>query len=306
MAPFTRILVDVDALSAAHPALDRAAGLARRCGARLRLVDVLTIPAGARGALPESIEREMIAARERRLAELAAGAGVPADFRVLRGRPAIAIIEEVIQSAHDLLIRAHPRDLAAGPRSYGAIDMQLFRKCPCPVWAVGPGAQPAAPRILAAVDAKQDDEGEDALNRKIVGTAKMLADFQGGSLRVIHAWTAFGEEVLKSHQSPAETDAYVAAARETAAGELHALEAHLGGAAAGARFELVKGLPEDCIPDYVVAEGIDTVVLGTVARTGIPGLLIGNTAERLLQRLLCSVVAVKPDGFVSPVTVPAG
>ena len=46
--------------------------------------------------------------------------------------------------------------------------------------------------------------------------------------------------------------------------------------------------------------------MGTVARTGIPGLLIGNTAETILQRVDCSVLAVKPDGFVSPVGLDEG
>jgi len=45
----------------------------------------------------------------------------------------------------------------------------------------------------------------------------------------------------------------------------------------------------------------DLVVMGTVARTGIAGWLIGNTAEAILEQLQCSVLAVKPHGFVSPV-----
>jgi len=40
--------------------------------------------------------------------------------------------------------------------------------------------------------------------------------------------------------------------------------------------------------------------MGTVARTGIKGLIIGNTAEVILNGIQCSVLAVKPDGFVSP------
>ena len=35
------------------------------------------------------------------------------------------------------------------------------------------------------------------------------------------------------------------------------------------------------------------------------GISIGNTAERVLRKLPCSVLAVKPDGFVSPVRVDA-
>jgi nucleotide-binding universal stress UspA family protein len=41
--------------------------------------------------------------------------------------------------------------------------------------------------------------------------------------------------------------------------------------------------------------------MGTVCRTGIPGLIIGNTAERVLDVVDCSVLTVKPEGFVSPV-----
>ena len=41
--------------------------------------------------------------------------------------------------------------------------------------------------------------------------------------------------------------------------------------------------------------------MGTVARAGLEGYFIGNTAEMVLQRVACSVLTVKPDGFVTPV-----
>ncbi len=47
----------------------------------------------------------------------------------------------------------------------------------------------------------------------------------------------------------------------------------------------------------------DLVVLATVSRTGIAGLLLGNTAERLLPRLDTSLLIVKPADFVCPVTL---
>jgi nucleotide-binding universal stress UspA family protein len=40
-----------------------------------------------------------------------------------------------------------------------------------------------------------------------------------------------------------------------------------------------------------------------VARTGIPGLIIGNTAESVLSKIDCSVLAVKPPNFITPVTL---
>ena len=57
------------------------------------------------------------------------------------------------------------------------------------------------------------------------------------------------------------------------------------------------------ILDHVETDGIDTVVMGTMGRTGIAGLLVGNTAESILKRVACSVLTVKPEGFVPPVSL---
>ncbi|WP_421712475.1 universal stress protein [Aeromonas salmonicida] len=55
------------------------------------------------------------------------------------------------------------------------------------------------------------------------------------------------------------------------------------------------------MPQYVADHQIDILVMGTVARTGISGFFIGNTAENVVQKLECSLLALKPNGFVSPV-----
>lgn len=301
MKRFARILVDIDALAAVHPALDRAIEVARAHGARLKVVDVLDMPGDARSRLPRGLEDVLVQQRRGRLAALAAAAtGVNVEHEVLMGRASIELVREVLRSGHDLLVRSHARDLSAR-RPFGAVDMQLFRQCPCPVWAVAPGAMAAPRRVLAAVHATADDAVEEALNRRIVETALLMAGIGGGSLVVFQAWNAFGEELLRSHAQPDEVAAYVKAASDTAQQALDALIASFGDRLASARVALTKGDPEEILPPFTVSEGIDLVVMGTVARTGIPGLVIGNTAERLLQRLVCSVLAVKPDRFQTPV-----
>jgi universal stress protein E len=61
-------------------------------------------------------------------------------------------------------------------------------------------------------------------------------------------------------------------------------------------------LPEKVIPQ--VAKDIDAelVIIGTVGRVGISAALIGNTAEHVIDELNCDVLALKPDGFVSPLS----
>jgi hypothetical protein len=66
------------------------------------------------------------------------------------------------------------------------------------------------------------------------------------------------------------------------------------------QIHLVQGEPRLLIPKLAAKERIDLIVMGTFCRTGIPGFLIGNTAEHILQNVDCSVLAVKPEGFVTP------
>ena len=64
---------------------------------------------------------------------------------------------------------------------------------------------------------------------------------------------------------------------------------------------LLKGEAVDIIPKFSSDNEIDVVVMGTVARSGIPGLLIGNTAETILHTIDASVITLKPRGFESPI-----
>lgn len=129
----------------------------------------------------------------------------------------------------------------------------------------------------------------------------LMAEPDGGSLTILQAWAASAENLVRGRTTADEFTAYLDQAEEVARDGLKALTGPFGARLAGARTEMRQGDPEDVIPELVVAEGIDLVVMGTVARTGVVGLLIGNTAERLLRRLPCSVLVVKPDGFRSPV-----
>ncbi|HOO46868.1 MAG TPA: universal stress protein, partial [Deltaproteobacteria bacterium] len=66
-------------------------------------------------------------------------------------------------------------------------------------------------------------------------------------------------------------------------------------------FHLPEGPAKKVIALLAARLGADLVVMGTVARSGISGLIIGNSAEAILDQLECSVLAIKPPGFKTPV-----
>ena len=304
MISIASILVDEDAVATHHPALEQAAGLARRCGARVKIVDVLPwVPSGVRHFVTPDLEKELIEHRRERLDALATNVSdVPVTTELLRGRPATAAIQEILRANHNLLVRSHGRDLAGSPRPFGAIDMELLRQCPCPVWLVGPrGRATDQWRILAAIRATAAEPEEQQLNAEILEWALLLTSLGAAELTVLQAWAPYGASLLRSRMSPDEFSEFIETSRRTEDEALSNVLAPYKDRLTGVAVELVHGEPEDAITRFVDSHGVDVVVMGTVARTGIAGLVMGNTAERVLQRLRGSVFAVKPPGFRTPV-----
>jgi nucleotide-binding universal stress UspA family protein len=203
--------------------------------------------------------------------------------------------------------------------------MHLLRTCPCPLWLVKPGhGDGPFTQILAPVDPappadeadllhiKEDIAPKDpALDAQILELAGSLAENNGAELHVLHAWSAPGEGLLRGNPtlemvSQTQVDRYVEDSHAEAQKALDDLLAKSPDRT-GRRFvHLLKGNPAEVIADFAKTRRIDLIVMGTVARTGIGGLLIGNTAETILQRVHCSVLAVKPEGFVTPVELSRG
>jgi nucleotide-binding universal stress UspA family protein len=324
MKRFKNVLFVLDPRENCRAALERAVGLVENNQANLTVVDVVPriaagfiLPEG--GAVPADLQVALVEEHARRLEILTAPFRdrIRIASKVLTGTPFLEVIREVQRSGHDLLIRS-PEDPGWRQRIFGSDDMHLLRKCPCPVWLIQCQAPKAYRRILAAVDAGDGYPADElatrqAMNFEIIELAGALALSEFAELHVAHVWEAVGESFLRGAflNTPSEkVDAYVEATRQRHAANLDALmgeAARILGQEAfdylKPRTHLVRGGPRREIPALAERLGIDLVVMGTVARTGIPGFIMGNTAESILEQIGCSVLAIKPSGFVSPVAL---
>ncbi len=305
-------------------ALAQAVALARNNQAYLTLVATLTeTPEHFNLDSPGDMEREV------RLAAFKSCQTAIEDFaefhknsvqietKVLEGIPFLAIIQEVLQNGYDLLIKTVESDEGPMSHFFNTTDMHLLRKCPCPVWLIKPDQSKKLNRIVAAVDF--DEAGNDgknaALNRQILEMAISLANQESAELHVVHAWQAIAESALSSLRSgltEMEVDKYIA---DVKASREHRLSKLLNQARSWVGqdvFDSVElntyatnGRAEQVVADLIQTLEADLLVMGTVGRTGIPGFFIGNTAETILNNINCSVLALKPAGFVTPVELPA-
>jgi nucleotide-binding universal stress UspA family protein len=255
--------------------------------------------------LPTHLEEQLVTSRRSQLTRIVSSVrDVSAEAKLLVGRPATELTREVMRAGHDLLMRSHSRDESGtAPKDFGAVDLELLRKCPSAVMIVRHGAVAQRPRIAGAVNAGTLDESEQSLNGAIARSALGLAELLGGVPMLVHAWSPFGERMIRAHADENAFAAYVEDARMQAAADIRKLTQSLGSQFAEVRVDQRRGKADEVILDFVPTEGIDILVMGTVGRGGVPGLIFGNTAERVLRKLRCSVLTLKPDNFVSPVRI---
>ena len=320
MKRFRNILLVCDEKSAHRTVIERAVWLAKANGSRITLVDVVDAAPGelARlfAALPghraHDFEFEVLEFHRSRLTEIAAtikSEGVETAEQVLEGIPFVEIIRKVLRDGHDLVMKGAAGDSRDRSPFFASTDLHLLRKCPCPVWVMKRGLRPHYHRVLAAVDPDPEDEQRDALNRQTIDLATSLSRMEGGELHVVNAWQLSEEATLRDSSFARlpkdEVDLLVEAKRRESERNLGELLRHYPEARAVCQVHLLKGAARSVIPGFAREEGADLIVMGTVGRVGIRGLFIGNTAEAILNQVACSVLAVKPPGFQTPVSLAA-
>ncbi len=235
-------------------------------------------------------------------AELAQ-AGVSASVKQAAGKPYEAIIRAAVAGAYDLVMKPAAEDAGKLNFLFGSTDMQLFRLSPDPVWIFKPAPEKKLARVMIAVDPLAFDEEKSALAEKVLRWGKNVAELLGAKLHVLHLWDLQQEFTLRSQAGPRSVESLLQALEQRHRQWLDQAIAQSGIDADKITIHFRKGNAEEMIPSIAQAQKIDLLVMGTVGRTGIPGFFIGNTADSVLRQVNCSVLAIKPDGFRTPIKI---
>lgn len=189
-------------------------------------------------------------------------------------------------------------------------DYDLVRHCPLPLLIVkAAGGRTPRPPILAAVDPWLSHGKPSSLDRNVVAVARELGAITGAPVHSAHVHSPLMNVVDNSPfapvvvpSSPAEERKYLAPIRKRfgAFNREHGITARRG--------HLQMGDPAFVLPQLANALKAQILVMGAVSRAPVKRLLIGSTAERVMEMLPCDILVVKPDGFGSPVSrrSPAG
>ncbi len=324
MRRFNKILCIVDPVASMDTAVMQAKRIAEDNQAEITFMSVVQIATSWRTVFGskeeyvqafENIEKTKSIAIENHVRSLASN--TTPDIVIAKGISFIEIIKRVIHHQYDLVVKC-AEDVDWIGRMFGSDDMHLLRKCPCPVLLLKPGHTESFRNILATVDVNDDFNDEEQgrvqheLNQLVLECSVSLSLPELSEMHIGSAWEAYAEDWLRNgaftSQPEEKVNRYVAQARKECSSKLDLLvkkmEEMLGKAAVQyiqPKSHLVKGKASREIPLMVENYDIDVIVMGTVGRVGIPGLIIGNTAEAILEQTKCSVLAVKPNGFKTPI-----
>jgi nucleotide-binding universal stress UspA family protein len=306
---YERILVATDFSPCSEAAFKQAVWLARQSGAKLVLAHTLPdlrravhsssfearmdLLSGEGDLFQREIRQKSDAKMRRSIADLGA-TDLSIKYETLLGEAFVEITHAVQQEGHDLVL-AGTRGLAAWQQFFvGSTAKRLIRKCPASVWIVKAEQIGSPKAVLSPTDFS--DVSRKAVLQGLWAARQANADFH--LLHVIDSMD-IPEEVMESIPQGSLLRKEL---NEEAAQRLEDFVTSLDADRGKVFSHLTWGTPWKEIGRMAQHLNIDLISMGTVGRSGIKGLLLGNTAEKVLATCDCSILTVKPDGFESPIS----
>lgn len=302
-----RILAVVDAERDNQPALSRAYELASKTGATVSAMMVVydlsydmttMLSPDERESMRDAVTKEHAKWLSAQLKEQGFS---ETDIVVeWNNRAYESIIYYALNNQIDLVVKATKKHDDLASVIFTPTDWHLMRKCPRPLLLVKEHDWPEGGEIIAAVNVGSEDDEHAALNDKLTIIANDYASLLKGNVNLVNSYptTPLNIAIEVPEFDP---DTYHDAVKNHHMKEMrsHALKYGIP----ENKCVVKEGLPEKVIPQVAKTLDAELVVIGTVGRVGISAALIGNTAEHVIDELNCDVLAIKPDGFESPITV---
>jgi universal stress protein E len=306
MEKYQRILAVIDAAHDDQKALKRAIELAHKTDASItafltiydfsyEMTTMLSID--EREAMRTSVINDRLQWLTEQVNTIAHH-GLNIDCKVVwHNRPFEQIIEQVLTSNYDIVIKGTHQHDKLKSVIFTPTDWHILRKCPCPVLLVKDHSWPKNGNIIASLNIGSEDKEHKSLNYKITEEALNLSSLIDANVHLVNSFscTPLNIAIEIPEFDVQEYNDSMLNHRETA------MQSH------AEHFKIIKenthikeGLPEDVIEEVSLALDAELVILGTIGRTGLSAALIGNTAEHVIDKLNCDLLALKPDGYVSP------
>lgn len=213
---------------------------------------------------------------------------------VWQSNEAEAITREVETHNYDLVVKYTKAEESLKSLIVTPVDWQILRKCPTPILVVKDGDWKHQRRILVAVNVSDDEnEAHSSFNDELVSLSMDLADsLDRGNIHLVTAYppTPINMAIDLPEFSTGDCNSGL---RGQYLLNMKALRQKYG--ISDDHTHVLEGFPEDVIPQVAEKLEAELVILGTIGRTGLSAAFLGNTAEHVISKLNCNLLAIKPS-----------
>ena len=207
-------------------------------------------------------------------------------------RPANDIAQICIDQSFDLLIKTANKHHLFDGIFHTPLDWHILRECPCSVMLVSNNHHASHSPLIVAIDANTDDQAHSNLNKKLLNTANFISELFNDQILAVNACPPLPVMTDLEYAS-VDPASYLTDMKNIALNNTLKIVKDYN--LDESNIKILEGIPEDIIPEF--AEKVDSrlIILGTVSRSGLKGMFMGNTAEQLLHNLQCDILTINPD-----------
>ncbi|ORT49756.1 hypothetical protein ST37_15520 [Vibrio sp. qd031] len=308
MSIYNNILVVADINNDEQPALARAMQLGRKSKSPCSVTFFLSIYdfSYEMTSMLSSEERDAMRAGVvhqrtqwmKEVAEPYLDNNITLDIKVIwHNRPYEAIIGQVYAAGHEIVIKATRQHAALESVLFTPTDWHLLRKCPTPVLLVKNHDWPENGHIVASVHVGSEQESHQKLNQAMVEQALDLSERLNATPHLVNAYPLTPPNITVELPEFDPT-LYSDSVRGHHLKAMKELRQQYG--LPEEQTSVEQGLAEDVISKSVADLKAGLVILGTSGRSGLSAVFIGNTAENVIDKVDCDLLALKPEGYISP------
>jgi universal stress protein E len=298
MLSLKKILVIIEPEQDTQQALDKAIRLARISGASLELLicDHSSYLEDGRYFDPPqaAILRQEHVGRNRQLLEDMATVirqqGFSVEVDALWGNPAYRkVVQKVIESKPDLVVQGSRHHEKISRLLLSHQDWQLLRYCPCPLLLVKDMKWPDHPTFVVAVDPTHANDKPAEFDQQLTGAGLAMAKLTHGNVHLFHS--CYQPPVSGIYPVKADMNIYKEKTSSLLT-DFDIPESHL---------HIEEDEVQRSLPAALKKLGASVLIMGAVSRSAVDRFFVGNTAEKLLDRVDQDVLILKPEGFTDKV-----
>ncbi|MEH6591600.1 MAG: universal stress protein [Halioglobus sp.] len=266
MEKFESLFVVYDPTRQEQPALERAADMARRMSVKVHIFTCINSDTAKSAEVKRLIAEQQDILEEVVVPLREEGIAVTTEVEWDKNWYQAAV-RASIKSSASLVLKSSYKHSAGKRLLNKTSDWTLIRECLCPVLLVKENFSRCTPRVLAAIDICAKNESYERLNQSVISFGKQIIDSRGAEVHYINAFRDFKgvpdrQELIRN--TGIESD----------------------------KIHIKLGEPDKVIIEHAKKLDVSLVVVGNSARSGLSAAFLGNTVEKVLDKVECDVLSV--------------